>query len=346
MLHSLISRVARIASVAAFMSGLWCVQAQTTVNLYRYQISLRSGDFEYRDGIPAVVPPSGPYYKVETDRQGRIVRQTSMRSGRELATTEYDYQGAGKLHFRSEKFINGEQTGIEQVQRSASGIIVRRDDQTVQAVLTSYTVIKEASDPSEMEFYSYDASGKCVTHEKDAFDPNGVLIKVVTYPSPTSDAAYSEIEVDEHTGLVQSIKQFKGGKLNVWSKFTYAADGDVLRRDGYRAEDGKWYVGHEYSDGLESKVLYKYSDGSSKEVRFTYDDKRQNSKSEVYANDKPICTLTYDRLPDGTVKRTLATGPDGALLAEYPAPLVWEVQRSGQAIGRTDGILHKPGDWW
>jgi hypothetical protein len=346
MLQQSLSRVGRIGFGVVLLSSLWSAQAQTNVSLYRYQISLRSGDFEYRDSIPAVVPPSGPYYKVETDRQGRIVRQTSMRSGKELATTQYDYQGAGKLYFRSEKFINGEQTGIEQVQRSASGIIVRRDDQTAQGVLTSYTVIKEASDPSEMEFYTYDASGKCVTHEKDAFDPNGVTIKAFTYPSPTSDAAHSEIEVDEHTGLVQSIQQFKGGKLDVSSKFTYGADGDILRRDGYRADNGKWYVGHEYSDGLESKVLYKYSDGSSKEVRFTYDEKRQNSKSEVYANDKPICTLTYDRLPDGTVKRTLATGPDGALLAEYPAPLVWEVQRSGQAIGRTDGILHKTGDWW
>jgi hypothetical protein len=193
MLQQRMSRVGRIGFGVVLLSSLWSAQAQTNVSLYRYQISLRSGDFEYRDSIPAVVPPSGPYYKVETDRQGRIVRQTSMRSGKELATTQYDYQGAGKLYFRSEKFINGEQTGIEQVQRSASGIIVRKDDQTAQGVLTSYTVIKEASDPSEMEFYTYDASGKCVTHEKDAFDPNGVTIKAFTYPSPTSDAAVSSM---------------------------------------------------------------------------------------------------------------------------------------------------------
>jgi hypothetical protein len=103
MLQQRMSRVGRIGFGVVLLSSLWSAQAQTNVSLYRYQISLRSGDFEYRDSIPAVVPPSGPYYKVETDRQGRIVRQTSMRSGKELATTQYDYQGAGKLYFRSEK---------------------------------------------------------------------------------------------------------------------------------------------------------------------------------------------------------------------------------------------------
>ena len=78
----------------------------------------------------------------------------------------------------------------------------------------------------------------------------------------------------------------------------------------------------------------------------SYNDKRWLEETKIYINDRYRCSLVYDRMPDGTVKRTLANGPDGELWAEYPDLSVTDVERDGQNIGGKSAILHKKGNWW
>jgi hypothetical protein len=70
------------------------------------------------------------------------------------------------------------------------------------------------------------------------------------------------------------------------------------------------------------------------------------AQAELFVLGKAICVLTYDRDSDGTIQRTKALSPDGILWAEYPPPIVLDVGRDGQAVGRSDALLHRTGNWW
>jgi hypothetical protein len=82
-------------------------------------------------------------------------------------------------------------------------------------------------------------------------------------------------------------------------------------------------------------------------VRTTYDNNRRAKSAVYYYNDQLICTFTYDRLPTGQVKRTLAHAPDGTLAAEYPDIFVDKVDRLGRPLDHADvGTIYRKGKWW
>jgi hypothetical protein len=59
-----------------------------------------------------------------------------------------------------------------------------------------------------------------------------------------------------------------------------------------------------------------------------------------------VCRFTYDRLADGTTKRTVAFGPDGAVWAEYPDMEVVDVRQNGHPINGRPAIINKAGNWY
>jgi hypothetical protein len=318
-------------------------QAQTTVKLYRYAVLTDTDDTDYRSEITPGATPKGGYFKVERDTVGRILRVTGLRNGQETNVTTYHYIGRNWASDSSETFEYGEKTQISLYQRDPQGHITREDDETADGKLTGYSLLTWT--PSHADVLGYDPSNRLIRHYSMDFSPAGVHVHRITYSSPTSTASYVERETDEHTGLSVSARQFSDGKLDNTRKFTYDGNGDETRMDIY-GPDGVWYAASEYTDSLLSRKLYKMSNGVSWELDYSYDGKKWLKQTDIVVAGKPLCKLTYDMESDGTVKRTLAIGTDGTLWAEYPAPIVRDIQQNGQPPGRTDGILHKTGNWW
>lgn len=321
-------------------------KSPTTVRLYRYSLTTRIGDNQYLDEIQGSTPPAaGPSFRVTRDRLGRVTQTQDLRDGKPVTTWKYHYTGLSKWFDGYEDWEGGELIGTTKVTRDANNVIVRYDHFTAQGDPTTHTAIQDLGDKMEQDSLVYGVDNKPTTHSHLWFSPSGYLIRQMNYMSPASDANYVDIQFEEHTGHTISSKQVENGKLINTKKDTWEADGDLSRVDVYD-ESGVWYSADEFADGLHTRRLYKFTTGGTKEVRYSYDSRRWLTKSVVYHNDQLICTLTYDRLPDGSIKRTLATAPDGTLMAEYPPPMVTDVGIDGQSPGRTDAILHKSGDWW
>jgi len=332
-----------LTGVVLSSAGAQTRPVQNSVKLYRYSVLTDTYDHGYRSEIAGGATPKGTYYRVERDAQGRMVRVTMMRDGKEQKLTTFHYTGASRFYDSSEAFVNGEKTQISLYQRDPQGRLVREDDETADGKLTKYYVVTWS--PQHAEVMGYDPGNKRTYRAIEHFSIGGVEVNKTSYLSPTSDASYVELEIDEHTGLSQSARQLTDGKLDNTRRFTYDANGGETRMDAY-GPDGVWFAAHVYSDGLLSQTLYKFSDGSNQEFNYSYDGKKFLKQTDVVVAGKPLCKLTYDMESDGTVKRTLAIGNDGTLWAEYPAPIVRDIQQNGQPVGRTDGILHKTGNWW
>lgn len=335
-------RLTAVVGVLVLTMSVCGAQAQSK-RTYRYEITTRMGDHEYREEIAAGAAVSGPSYQIERDKMGRMVRETDRRDGKATGVWEFHYTGLSKLPDSYETWLEGQLTAITNMQRNGAGVIVRYDRHTAQGDLTHYTVIEDL--PDHQDTYGYTPDNKRTMHSLTYYSATGELVRRITYFSPESEAGFTDIEIDEHTGQTRSSKQVENGKLINTKKYTYTPDGGLSRVDAYD-EKGTWYSADEFQNGLMHRRLYKFLGGESKEVRYSYDEKRWVTKSEVYFSDKLVCNLTYDREPDGTIRRTLATGLDGTLWGEYPAPGVMDVERNGQAVGRTDGEIHRSGNWW
>jgi antitoxin component YwqK of YwqJK toxin-antitoxin module len=316
---------------------------QTSTHYYRYELNTRIGDNDYRDEIPAPAHP-GPSYKVVRDQLGRIVEETDLRDGKPTGVWKYQYSGTGRLPIGYETWINGEHTETTQITRNSDGIIIRYDEHTADGDPTGYTKIQDFGD--RQESIHFDTDDKPTYHSVTWYAPgSGYLIRRISYASATSDQVYTDVTMDEHTGHALSSKQMDGNTLQNTKKWVWSADDELLRVDVYD-DKGVWFSADEFDHGLSSRRLYKFTDGGSKEIRYAYNEKRWLVKSTMYYNDKLICTISYNRLPDGSVKNTVAVAPDGMLMAEYPPPIVMDIGRNGQPPGRNDGVLHKTGDWW
>ena len=123
--------------------------------------------------------------------------------------------------------------------------------------------------------------------------------------------------------------------------FHYDDDGDLVRQDMFDP-DGNWFAAAELVDGLTTRRLYD----SSKELRYSYDERRRIKETTLFFQDRLVCRFLYDRLSNGTVKRTRAFGPDGALWAEYPDMEVVDVRQNGHPINGRPAIIKKAGDWY
>ena len=331
------------AACLAAASGRGGAAERAKTSFYRYEIEVRTGDTDYASEIPADAPPTGPRYKVERDEQGRLWRVTKLRGDKEISSAHYRYAGKERLPDHYEDFTNGEPTGSVSLRRDSSGARVREEYRTTQGALTSYVTYTWKSNSADA--VTFDAEGKKTGHNAYYYSPAGRMVRRIKFPA---EGARLDVEIDERTGLSSSAKQYARDQLNSTQKFTYDGSGDLIRLDVYNS-DGTWYAAQEYADGLRSKRIYKEGDGAqavTREFRYAYDEKRWLKSAGLYIQDKFICTLTYDLAPDGTVKRTVATGPDGSLWAEYPAPAVLDIDSNGQPVTRSDGVIHKTGNWW
>lgn len=332
-----------LSSLFVFVAALSIARAQTTTHLYRYEVRLNTRDTGYRGEIPSTATPSGSYYKVEKDALGRSRRVAKFRDGRELSFDIYHYAGNSRYSDYCETYTNGEKTQIQQYQRNAWGMITREDDKTVEGTLTQYSLAEGTS--TSVETWWYTSADARTSHSIRQFGPSGAMIHSTSYSSAASTASYVDSEIDEQTGLTKSSSQYSDGTLTNTKKYTYNSNGDILRADAYNPT-GVWYSADEFSGGLRTRRLYKYLNGSSFEIRYAYDEKQWLKQSDLYLADRLVCTLTYDRASDGNIKRSLAVGPDGSLWAEYPPPIVTDLQRNGQPVSRSDGSIHHTGDWW
>jgi hypothetical protein len=323
--------------------ALCAVSAQAETHSFRYSLSTKSGEPKYSDELPAGKGETGCRYDVEVDVQGRTTQVATIQDGQKISKVVYHFPKNEKLPDGYDNFEAGERTGTVQIQRNENGYRKRVDYKTTQGTLTGYTLY--FYHPDNVEAFNYSPEG--VEKERDTlfYSDRGLLVRYRYYLNGNSGSSF-EYEVDENTGFNKSGKQFEGTRILNTKKFTYDADGNLTRRDGY-GSTGDWYVAVEFSKGLATKKIYKGNNGQAgKEIQYSYDKKRWGTECKIYYNNRLICTLIYDRLPDGTVKRTLAKGPNGDLWAEYPNAGVMDIDSTGQAVGQTNAIIYKTGAWW
>jgi hypothetical protein len=187
MREQIVCRVGWMLAGLALSGSLTGALAQTTVNLYRYELSMRSGDAEYRGEILTGVPATGPSYEVERDHASRSVRETDFENGKAVSSWKYHYSGVQKFYDGKETWIDGQLIATEHVERNAKGMITRTERHTAEGELTSYTVREDLAD--HIEVHSYTADSRPVAHAKSYYSASGVLIRRVIYLSPESDEA-------------------------------------------------------------------------------------------------------------------------------------------------------------
>jgi len=270
------------------------------------------------------------------------MRVATIRKDQKLSEILYRFAADAKLPSEYESFVAGEKTGVVRIQRDEAGNRIREDYLTVGGTLTRYETYSYS--PEHVEDVHYAADGKKTGYYDLYYSAKDTLIRAIYYF--ITDPWYTDTEFDDGTGRTKSKKEFKDGKLKATVSCTYNADGDLSRCDTDIYDAAlHWYATEEFNDDLPTKRTYKEANGATKEVQFKYDEKRWLKESALYYEGVFVCRFVYDRLPDGTVKRTLALGPNGEPWAEYPDMEITNVQRNGEApAGKS--IIHKTGNWW
>lgn len=315
--------------------------ARAQSGAYRYQLDTRSGQPRYAGQIPDCTGSAGPCYGVQADSAGRLSQLTYYENGNVIKRAIYNYLGASRLANEIDFYRGGELVNKTYLERNSQGDITKYTYRTAQGDLSA--TLTRTYSGNQVDFSRYNADGKATHSYTTFYAPNGVAIRTVHYPD---DHTRIEEMLDPTTGQSTSKKQFEADTLAVETRFSYDANGSLLREDHYDPR-GRWYGADEYKDGLMSRRLYKFPDGNSQESRISYDTKRFIAESRFYHNDRLICTFKYDLFPNGGIKRTLAIGPGGDLYAEYPDHLVYEVNQDGTAIEEIKGaVIYKKTNWW
>jgi hypothetical protein len=342
-LHRLACRLAWLGWLAWVAIGVPPASAQSSdgasggVRHYRYEILTRAQDFAYATEVSPDV--AGRHYAVETDAQGRIVRTTVMRNGRKLTERVYTFGPSGKAPIEYTNFSGSEKGGSVRVQRNPAGNRTREEYFTASGVPTGYTVFTYR--PEVVEVASYAADGKRRSIELLSYSSNNTLSRSVTYSNPDDRSFHVDTEYDDKTGLRTATTQYEGGVASTSGSFTYDENGDLARQDMYDPA-GQWFAAALMADGLTTKRLYD----SSKELRYRYDERRRLQETELFFEDRLVCRFTYERLSNGSARRTLAHGPDGKLWAEYPDMEVVDVRQNGQPINGRPAVMHRTGNWY
>ena len=316
-------------------------RAQTTVANYRYTLDSRSQDPIYVQEVPPTV--SGQHVTVERDARGRLMRATVVRNGKTNGRTVYQFDPGKPFATGYEWFTGDELAGRVAIQRNPNGDRAREDDFTVTGTLTGYTVYAYRSDTVEESDYT--GAGKLTTVSVETYSTQGRRLSRVAYTNPEDRTSHIDTQYDENTGQARTRKQFRSAAVVNTRSFVYNADGDLIREDGY-SPSGEPYVFREFAEGLEVRRAYKSGDQITQEYRYSFDENRWRKEADLYSKGVLVCRFTYDRLSDGTVKRTIATGPGGELWAEYPDNDVIDVRQDGQAQNGRAAVIHKTGNWF
>jgi hypothetical protein len=317
------------------------VSAHADVRRFRYQLWTMSGDPQYAGEIKQPGPLKGRICVIETDDQGRITKATEIINGKETDELRFTFSGKQKLPSGYDEFVAGEHIGSNRIQRNEKGEISREELFTVKGELTFYTLY--LYQPDYVEVVTHTADGTVKERYLLYFSEKGFRVREVRYPGLGS--THYDSELDENTGLTKSRKKFVNEQLVSATEFRHDDNGSLLREDLYSSK-GVLYGWFEYKDGLLMTKNYKFASGQTRQSRITYRDNGWSKSAKYFVNEKEICTFEYERLSDGTIKRTVALGPDGEVWAEYPAMAVNEVQKNGQPYDQPNGIIYKKGDWW
>ena len=331
--------VAIVLALLAFIPA----QARADVQFYRYWLDTYQPGLEKFTGpIRSPKDAGGTIYQVERDARGRVVHVTTIRSGKKLGETLYQFSGTSKLPSGYRYFEGGALSSMARYQRDAQGFIARKNYLTAQGDLTGYALWVHS--PSQITWTNYSASGAVTSRGTSYYAANGVLNRSREYPTESS-VRYYEYQYDGSTGQIIQSNKVEDGKVVLNKRYTHDSNGDRVRTDLFDPA-GKPYGWEEYSGGLLRRKVYNFADGNSEELLSTYDSKRNLLNTTLAWNGKLVCTFTYDRLANGTVKRTLATGPNGYLWAEYPDSEVTDVTRDGQPVDKGLSKIYKTGNWF
>jgi len=262
-----------------------------------------------------------------------------MRDRQKISERVYLFALNGKAASEYETFTGSEKTGRVRIKRNAAGDRTREDSLTVNGALTGYTLYSYSAD--SVEATSYTSDGKKRSINVSSYSAKNILTRAITYSNPDDQSFHVISDFDDKTGLRKGSTQYEGGNLSNSGLFKYDDDGDLVRQDIFDPA-GNWFAAAELVGGLTTKRLYD----SSKELRYSYDEKRRVKETTLFYNEMVVCRFTYDRLPDGTAKRTLAFGPDGALWAEYPDMEILDVRQNGHPINGRPAIINKAGNWY
>ena len=333
-----------LAGIIALLFIIVPAQSSAEMQSYRYWL------YTYQPGLEKFTGPvrspkdaGGQIYQVERDARGRVVHVTTIRDGKKLDETVYQFSGTSKLASGYRYFEGGALSSVARYQRDVQGFIVRKDYLTAQGDLTGYALWVHS--PNQISWTNYSASGAVTSRGTWYYAANGVLSRSREYPTESS-LSYYEYQYDGATGQIMQSNKVEEGKVVLNKRYTHDSNGELLRTDLYDT-DGKPYGWEEYSSELIRRKVYNFTSGTE-EIRFAYNSKRTLVNTTMSWNGKLVCTFTYDRRSDGTVKRTLATGPTGDLWAEYPDSEIRDVTRDGQPVdkGSVPAKIYKTGNWF
>lgn len=319
--------------------------ASAEVHYYRYSISTyKPGPAKYVGVLPSA-NVKGQVRRVETDARGRVLRIAYFRDGKKLTETVYQYKNNAQLSAGYRYYRGTELSSVAVFQRDPeSGQISRADYKTAKGVLTSYTLYTYS--PNKIAYEEYTPDGSVTSRGIDSYSDAGLIVKSRSYSYGDTGGDYSEQDYDTATGLATSEKQYEDGKIVINKRYTRDATGDLTRVDLIDPSDGSVYGVETWAGGLERKRSYNFKDKTTEEIAYVYDAKRFLSKADLAMNGKHVCTFTYQRLADGTIKKTVAKGPAGDVWAEYPNRAVSEVHQDGKPIDNGPSTVHKSGNWW
>ncbi|MGD0191175.1 MAG: hypothetical protein ABSD74_10580 [Rhizomicrobium sp.] len=336
-------RAAVIVAIAAGIVAGISSGAAADTHYYRNALTFRTAPpYKYVDEIPAPLAMQGTSLLVTTDGQGHIQTVEKFVDGKSTGKTIYQYPANSALPDSDQTYLQGVLTSVTRYQRAVTGEATRADNFDAKGARTGYWTETFSSDHSDGS--SYNADGTLSSTWTNYYAANGLEVRSTSVNAGSTRSL--ETEYDPATGQVRTTRTFENGKLIYYFSYTRDSNQSVIRKDAYQP-DGTWFAAEVFANGLRQKRLYKYADGSTKEIRFEYDSNRWASKATQFVNDKFICTFVFERLGDGTIKRTLALGPDGSLWAEYPDEMADDVDKTGHLNGKPSvGTIHKTGNWW
>ena len=316
----------------------YLIDCHADTTYYRRELQDRFPGTRFVEEVPA--RSGGNYYRIERDNAGRITRETWFRNGAPTGSEYiYSFEGNAELPSGYRYFEAGEEKGRTHYTRDTRGNVIRAESYTVGGTLSSYSTLQYLSDELTV-IHGFAPDGKEISRGESHYSSAGILIRSRSYNVPDL-SSYVDRVYDVGTGRVTSATQFTGGKVSVRSSYAFNADGDVVREDAYDA-DGSFFASEEFSDDL--AIRRRYSDG--KELRYTWDAHRRRVGTEVWFGGRLICRLTYDRLPNYIVTRTIAVGPNGDLWAEYPNKQVIDIDEDGMPSQGGETKILKTGKWW
>jgi hypothetical protein len=308
---------------------------------YSYSLPTRAGQPVY-GGELAGSPGTGSYYAVEFDRSDRITRIRHFVDGKVTLTERRFYNGAARASDSvAYTDANGQAGTSSKLERDAAGNVTRSVDYTRLNHLSG--IRRRFIRRDTVEVFDSTADGRQPAHSVNVFDSAGTLVKEVRFLQAGVRLEYARSAT---TGQIQENREFHGDSLTFVTKWTYGTDHLPLRYDVYYP-NGTWVGSTEFAGGLQSVFRYKYANGQTEERRYSYDDNRQTTQAKYFREGQLVCTFTFERTAEGTVKRTLAIGPNGDLLAEYPDMYVETVTSDGRPFQTPEkAIIHKTTAWW